>query len=284
MAHRNMPRAVLHDMLLSVVDKEKVQFGTNITEITQEQAKMKVTLNSGEIKEYDLVVGADGIHSDVRTKVFGTHFEKFDDWRVWYAWVNNPSKDRNTITEYVEPREFIGMFDLYDKTLALLSAPVTHSIWDDTEGRKDRLKVAFKDQVEIGGFIDTLKDEDFMPSDLSHVRVKNFVKGNALLLGDAAHGFEPHAGLGASMAMEDGYVLAGELMRVSVDYPLKKALGHYQDVRKKRVKIARNLTNSMRGWAFIKSKSLRKMINLWMPVFPISFFLNKYHRLMREEI
>ena len=284
MAHTNISRTVLHTMLIDLVGEEKILFGINIKQIIQRSNKVKVTFSSGEEREYDLVVGSDGIHSEVRSKVFGQGIEKFDDWRVWYAWVDNSFKDRNTITEYIEPNEFVGMFDLKDKTLAILSAPVKHSIWDDVEHRKNRLKVAFKGQVRIGGFIDMLEDRDFIPSDFSHIKMKNIVKGNVVLVGDAAHGFEPHAGLGASMAMEDGYVLAGELMKVGDIYSLKVALRAYQDKRKKRVRIARNLTNRMRGWAFVKSRILRKIINAWMPFFPVSFLLNKYHRLLREEI
>ena len=59
---------------------------------------------------------------------------------------------------------------------------------------------------------------------------------------------------------------------------------NYQKIRRKRVKIARNLTDRLLGWSFVKSKILRKIINFAIPYFPISFFLNKYHKLLREEI
>jgi 2-polyprenyl-6-methoxyphenol hydroxylase-like FAD-dependent oxidoreductase len=284
MAHTNISRLDLREMLLGSIGEKKIVFGTTVEKISQTSDRVQVAFSSGETKTYDLVVGADGIHSEVRAKVFGNDIEKFDNWRVWYVWVDQSFGERNTITEYIEPGQFIGVFDLKGKTLIIMTAPIKHSVWDDVAGRKDRLKILFKDEVKINAFIDNLKDEDFSPGDFSHIRMKNIVKGNVVLMGDAAHGFEPHAGLGASMAMEDGYVLAGELMKVSDKYTLVEALSHYQDVRKKRVKIARNLTNRMRGWYSVKSKFFRKIINLFIPLFTLSFLVDKYHKLLREEI
>ncbi len=283
MAYTNISRTALHDMLLNLVGDKKVKFGCTVERIVQESDKVQVKFTFGEAKVYDLVVGADGIHSEIRSKIFGGDFEKFDDWRVWYAWVGNSLKERNTVAGYIEPGSLLGTFDLNDKTLVILSAPVKHSIWDDAVGRRNRLEVLFKNQ-KLVGLLDDLKDEDFTVGDFSHVKMKNLVKGNVVLMGDAAHGFEPHAGLGASMAMEDGYVLAGELMKVSSTYLLKDALSNYQDVRKKRVAIARSLTNGMRGWAFLKSKILRKFLNINMRFLPLSYIMNKYHKLLREEI
>ncbi|MDO8594444.1 MAG: FAD-dependent monooxygenase, partial [bacterium] len=184
----------------------------------------------------------------------------------------------------IEPGEFVGVFDVGQRTLAVLIAPATHAIWDDAKGRVERLKEMFRHEASLAGFLGNLKDEDIIPTDLSHVRMHEWVKGRVALIGDSAHGFEPHAGLGASMAMEDGYVLAGELMKVSKTHPLEKALLNYQSLRKRRVEIARTLTNRMRAWAFIKSRLLRRIVNALIPLIPQSFFVNNYHKLLREEI
>jgi 2-polyprenyl-6-methoxyphenol hydroxylase-like FAD-dependent oxidoreductase len=270
LAYTHISRDLLHTILLERLGKEKISMGTTID-----------TLN---LEKYDLIVGADGIHSKVREKYFGTAFEKFDNWRVWYAWIDAKFKQNNTVTEYIEAGEFIGVFDVGDKALAVLIAPAEHSVWDDVKGRVQRLKGTFKDEALFSDVIGNLKDEDIVPTDLSHVEMKDYVCDKAVLLGDAAHGFEPHAGLGASMAMEDGYVLAGELMKVTSEYPLTKALRKYQTVRRKRVRLARKLTNRMRAWAFIKSKLLRQIVNFFVPYIPQSFFTKTYHELLREEI
>ncbi len=66
-----------------------------------------------------------------------------------------------------------------------------------------------------------------------HINLKNWYKGRVVLLGDAAHGFEPYGGIGGSMALEDGYILASELMQVSREYALSQALKNYETKRKK---------------------------------------------------
>jgi len=283
-AYTHIHRSSLHNWLLDLVGKEKVQLDAHIKSIQQKERNIQVEFQTGEIKVYDLVVGADGIHSEVRSLIFKKEYEVFDNWRVWYAWIDNSYKQNATVTEYIEPGEFIGVFDVLDKTLAVLIAPAKHGVWDDVKGRLIRLKNTFKDESKLSGFFEGLKEEDIVPTDFSHVKMKTIVKDNVVLLGDAAHGFEPHAGLGASMAMEDAYVLAGELMKISETYSTKEALTTYQKVRKVRVAIARTLTNRMRAWAFIKSKWLRKCINLIIPFIPQTFITNQYNKLLREEI
>lgn len=203
---------------------------------------------------------------------------------MWYTWIDNTYKQNATVTEYIEAGEFIGVFDVGAKTLAVLIAPAKHTVWDDPKDRLNRLSTVFKDETVLAGFLENLKAKDIVPTNLSHVRLHKMVKKHAALIGDAAHGFEPHAGLGASMAMEDGYVLAGELMRVSDTYSLATALTQYEKVRKCRVATARSLTNRMRGWAFIKSKWMRKCVNFFIPYVPQNFFTKQYHKLLKEEI
>ena len=284
LAYTHIDRTALHGWLLDLVGREKVRLGITISAIHPKDNQVEVSFSTGEIKSFDVVVGADGIHSMVRDLAFGTTYESFDDWRVWYAWIDNSYKQNATVSEYIEPSEFVGVFDVGPRTLAVLIAPAKHSVWDNAAGRLERLKKLFKDEASLSGFLNNLKNEDIVPTDLSHVQMKYWVSGRVVLLGDAAHGFEPHAGLGASMAMEDGYVLAGELMKISAAYTFERALATYQRVRKERVKNARVLTNRMRAWAFVKSRFLRKVINAIIPLIPQAFFVNGYHKLLREEI
>ncbi|MEN9613998.1 MAG: FAD-dependent urate hydroxylase [Candidatus Parcubacteria bacterium] len=284
LSYTQINRAFLHSWLLELVGKENIQLGVQVNSLKDVGHGVEVVLSNGQTHTYDLVVGADGIHSKIRGMIFGSELEKFDNWRVWYAWVDNQFKDEATVTEYVEPGEFIGIFDSCGKTLAVLIAPVEHTVWDDVKGRLGRLSETFKHEVRLDGFLKGLKDEDVMPTDLSRVTLKKFVKGRVVLAGDAAHGFEPNAGLGASMAMEDGYVLAAELMKVSGTYTIKKAIDRYQDLRRKRVKVARSSTSRMRSWSFIGPRWLRKTVDFFLPFVPQPLFTSQYLKLMKEEI
>lgn len=284
LAYTHISRVSIHNWLLELVSMEKIQMGVEINSIKENVEGVEVQFNNGEVKEYDFVIGADGIHSKVRNLVFDNESEKFDNWRVWYAWIDNKFKQNSTVTEFLEAGEFVGIFDVGPKTLAVLIAPASHSVWDNVKGRLERLRINFKDEYYLDGFLNNLKNEDIVPTDLSRITLKNFVKGRVILLGDAAHGFEPHAGLGASMAMEDGYVLAGELMKISDRYGFAQAFNSYQQTRKKRIKIARSLTKMMGAWSFIEQRWLRQLVNMFARLIPQKVFIDKYHQLLKEEI
>src|SRR5262249_3591598 len=107
-----------------------------------------------------------------------------------------------------------------------------------------------------------------------------------VLVGDAAHGFEPFGGLGGSMALEDAYVLAAELSKMSnVDRKeLSGALARYQAIRKNRVREARKLTSPMQSWATIESPFWRNIVNQLAPIVPESWITRGYFAFMRHEM
>ena len=199
--------------------------------------------------------------------------------------MDNKLKTEASVSEYIEAGEFVSIFDSGEKTLAIIAAPNNHALWDDPKNKIEKLKKVFKGETpNIVHLFDTLKDEEIVSSELTHVKLKGWVKGRVVLVGDAAHGFEPHGGIGGSMALEDGYVLAGELLQVSKDYLISTALKNYEIKRRKRVKIAYRLTNKMRAWALIKSKFLRKIVDVCIPHIPEKYFVKDYDALLGEEI
>ncbi|MES2216705.1 MAG: FAD-dependent monooxygenase [Patescibacteria group bacterium] len=278
-------RKDLHDWLMGKVDASKITMNVSVNGITKSGGKMNVDFTNGRSKQYDLVVGADGIHSKVRDLVFKEYIVHSSKWRVWYMWVDNKYRSEAAVTEYIEPGEFISLFDSGENTLAIIVAEHHNVLWDDPHGRIERLKKSFVDETAlVPQMFESLKDVDINPADLLRVHLKTWTKDEVVLLGDAAHGFGPYAGIGGSMALEDGYVLAGELMRVSDTYSLPTALKNYEEQRRKRTGIARRLSAKMRVWAVIKSKVLRKLVNLVVPFVPERVLVNDYYALLKEEI
>lgn len=278
-------RENLREWLLSKIDPSKIKTCVAIEKITQNELSVNVVLSNKETRNYDVVIGADGVHSTVRALEFQKDVERYENWRCWWLWVSNKFNAPATITEYIEPGENILVFSAGARSLAILAAPADHKGWDTPAGRINKLKEIFKDETAVvPEAFNNLKDEDVMPSDLLKAEVKNWVKGRVALLGDAAHSFGPHAGLGASMAMEDAYVLAGELIRVSNQYPLEKALRNYQKMRKHRVAIAKTLNEAMRLWTLIKSPVLRKIVNICVQFVPERFLVGAFNKLLKEEI
>lgn len=278
-------RKDLHDWLFSKIDETRVTMGLSVESITQDPDKATVLFTDGRSKQYDLVVGADGIHSKVRDICFHDKVMTRAKWRVWWMWVDNKFKTESSVTQYIEPGEFVSLFDSGDKTLAIIASLSKGVAWDDPRGRIERLKRSFKDETLIvPEMFESLRDEEINPADLVHIRLKSLVRDRVVLIGDAAHGFEPHAGIGGSMALEDGYVLAAELMKVTGSYPLDRALKNYETVRKARVTKARRLTAKMEAWGQIRSRLLRRLVNIFIPYFPKTLIVKDYDALLREEI
>ena len=169
--------------------------------------------------------------------------------------------------------------------MALMVAPADHTKWDTQEGRIKRLKELFKNETHIvPAALEELSDEDALPTDIVEVNMRHFVKERVVLIGDAAHCSGPTAGLGTSMALEDAYTLAGELMKVSSDYSLYKALSTYEKSRKKRTTVARRLTRRARIASLVKSPFLMKIIDVLAPFIPERFLANGYRQLLKNEI
>ncbi len=285
-SYSHIDRQSLHELLLGKIDAARLGLSTTIKELTQTPDRVSVTLSNGKTKVYDLVVGCDGAKSVLRSFISpGTKTLCYEEWRAWYGWISNTLKTKATVSEYIEPSQFAAVFDDGAKTLLVLMAPASHGVWDDTAGRIARLKTIFKNEAAIiPQAFENLHDEQIMPFDLCSVETKRWFAGRIALLGDAAHALPPHAGLGGGMAMEDAYVLAGELSRIDKDYSLQAALARYESVRKPRVALARTLTNRMRGWAMIKSPLLRKILNSCIAVVPERFFIQPYQKLLDQEI
>ena len=153
--------------------------------------------------------------------------------------------------------------------------------------RVDRLKSLFKDEPAlIPQCLSKAVAEDICPADLIEISLRRWHTARVVLIGDAAHGFEPFGGLGGSMALEDAYVLAAELTRLSnLDQKqLSAALEHYEAIRKKRVQEPRKLTRRMQCWATIESPWLRQVVNQLAPIVPESWITKGYFAFMRHEM
>ncbi|HVN26577.1 MAG TPA: NAD(P)/FAD-dependent oxidoreductase [Candidatus Paceibacterota bacterium] len=286
MGYSHVRRADLHDWLLRNV-KHPIRMNTSLIALNNSMTNVEATFSDGGREVFDLVVGADGIHSDVRSMCFERHLESYTNWRAWYVWVRRSFAQPRTVSEYVAPNEFAAVFDEGDKALAVLVARTDHSLWDAPENRIERLKALFKGEpVLIPEILNGATAENILPVDLVEISLKKWSVGRVVLIGDAAHGFEPFAGLGGSLAMEDAYVLAGELKKApdASEGAISRALEAYEAKRRRRVEEARTLTNRMQGWATIRSPLLRKIVNRCVPFLPESWITDNYFSFMREEI
>lgn len=286
MAYSHVRRADLHQWLVGCTAC-KVRMGTSIISLLEKEDRVSVRLSDGTEEHFDLVVGADGVHSFVRDLCFREHVESYTDWRAWYAWVDRSFAHPRVVSQYVAPHEFIAVFDEGDRALVVLVAKADHSMWDNPEGRVERLQMLFKDEPALcPQLLSKAVSEEILPTDLIEISLKRWHTARVVLIGDAAHGFEPFAGLGGSMALEDAYVLAGELAKMPKPHrnELAVALNRYEALRTNRVRQARKLTRRMQCWGAIESPLWRNIVNRLAPIVPESWITKGYVAFMRHEM
>ena len=223
----SLPRGDLASAIFRrVQDHAETSFGDSISSIEQSQTAVHVTFKSGKERDFDLVIGADGLHSRVRELVFGPeeNFEKYLGYKV--AAFEAPSyepRDELTYVMYTQVGQQVGRFALRGNSTMFLFIFEDPSFGarqpDDIEVNKAILRERFgRSGWECPQILDALDHTKELYFDrVSQIRMNSrqdlWTEGRVTLLGDAAFCVSLLAGQGSALAMVAAYILAGELYR-----------------------------------------------------------------------
>lgn len=219
--------------------KIEARFGESVERIEQNEDNVRVTLSSGQQREFDIMIGADGLHSQVRQLVFGPQnkFEKYLGYMVAGFQAEGYSP-RNELTYimYSEVGQQIARFSLRDDmTMFLFSwSDPSGEMPDSPEAQKALLRKRFANSGwESKKILDALDGTNDLYFDhVSQIQMPaeggQWSRGRVTLTGDAAFCVSFLAGQGTALAMVAAYVLAGELHRASGDY--RTAFDRYQQL------------------------------------------------------
>lgn len=194
-------------------------FGDRITELTQDADGADVAFAGGDRRRFDLVVGADGLHSQLRAMVFGPH-ERFvrhlGHMLAFYSLPNEFGLDRWLI-DFQESGRSAGLRPIQDATraMAMFSFPSRDFDVDyrDVAAQKRLLRERMADLGWLTPNILAHLDNtpDFYLDEVAQVVMDRWSSGRVALLGDAAFSSSPLSGAGTGLALVGAYVLAGEL-------------------------------------------------------------------------
>ncbi|WP_250032601.1 FAD-dependent monooxygenase [Paractinoplanes maris] len=170
-----------------------------------------VTFADRHVEDHDLVVGADGVHSVVRSQVLGTAGTRSAllSTASWRGMAPNPGVD--CLSAWTGRRSAALLIPLSDEEVYFYASSVDGGPVEDDPAW---LEQTFRDFAgPVPEVVDALLAE---PSRLYHspvteVRIPAWSKGRCVLIGDAAHATAPVWGAGAGLAMEDALVLADVL-------------------------------------------------------------------------
>jgi 2-polyprenyl-6-methoxyphenol hydroxylase-like FAD-dependent oxidoreductase len=215
----------------------EIIFGNEIVQIEETADDVRVNFRNGGERRFDLVIGADGLHSGVRKLVFGPQerFEKRLGYLVAAFEVTGyRPRDDDLYVMFCEPGRMLGRFALHgDRTLFLfVFAADVHERLVSLQPRKqkDILRRTFGDgKWECPQILDELeRAHDLYIDHVSQIIMPGWSKGRVALVGDAAFCVSLTAGQGTALAMTAAYVLAGELARAA-RYP-GEAFGNYEKI------------------------------------------------------
>ncbi|MFI6778377.1 FAD-dependent monooxygenase [Nocardia sp. NPDC050412] len=194
-------------------------FGDRIAELTQDADGVDVAFEGGDRRRFDLVVGADGLHSALRAMVFGPR-ERFvrhlGHVLAFYSVPNEFGLDRWLI-DYQESGRSAGLRPIQDATraMAMFSFPSADLDVDyrDVAAQKRLLRERMAGMGWLTpGILAHLDDTpDFYLDQVAQVVMDRWSSGRVVLLGDAAFSSSPMSGQGTGLAMVGAYLLAGEL-------------------------------------------------------------------------
>lgn len=199
-------------------------FADSITAIDEDG---EVTFERSPAQRFDVIVGADGLHSNVRTLVFGPE-SGFTTWLGAYLAilsVPNHLELDGVMEMTVEPGRVAGVYsaahmdDARAGFFLRTSQPLDYH-YRDTEQQKQLLRNHFRDMAwEVPRLLAEL---DHTPSfyfdSITQLRLDTWSRGRVTLVGDAAYCPGPAVGGSTSMAVVGAYILAGELAAHAGDY------------------------------------------------------------------
>jgi len=210
------------------------RFGDKVVDLTQDAAGVDVTFASGGTERFDIVVGADGVHSGVRALAFGPEHEFVRPLGGYTAYftVPDPGDLDHWFLMYNAPGGLVaGLRPERGGTAKAMLSFVAADRYERLT-RPDQERILAERLAGAGWRVDELlaampAADDFYFDSISQVRVDRWSRGRVVLLGDAGYCGSPLAGLGTSMSLVGAYVLAGELAAAGGPAPAE-AFAAYQ--------------------------------------------------------
>jgi 2-polyprenyl-6-methoxyphenol hydroxylase-like FAD-dependent oxidoreductase len=238
--HYQMHRADLLSALATALPADRVHLGHRLTGLVDRGDHVEAGFLGGARTQADVLVGADGIHSQVRHMLFGPEHPRFSGC-VAYRGLVPAERVRElelevTAQVWMGPgRHFVHYF-VSNRRLVNFVAVVEQDTWT-RESWTDRGEIAdalaaFKGwHPQVRSLIEGV-DETFVWALFDRAPLERWSAGRVTLLGDACHAMLPFMAQGAAQAIEDGATLAACLAGGGAD--VSESLRRYERLRARR--------------------------------------------------
>jgi 2-polyprenyl-6-methoxyphenol hydroxylase-like FAD-dependent oxidoreductase len=241
--HLMLHRGDLHAALVDAIRRKRphaIRPGHRLTSFTQDGDGATLTFANGVTVKAAIVIGADGIHSPVRTGLFGQDDPKFTGvvaWRGLVPMERLPARiSRTAATSWLGPGGHVLHYPVRRGELMNAVLFVERTDWQveswTVEGTVGELANDFRGWHEDVHAIIRNIERPFKWALKLREPMPHWSEGRVTLLGDACHPTLPYLGQGAVMAIEDAYVIAGCIAKHPDDPEAAFAL--YEAARRER--------------------------------------------------
>ncbi|MBN9428543.1 MAG: FAD-dependent monooxygenase [Burkholderiales bacterium] len=212
-------RVDLHNALIDAVRRIKpdaIHLDARCSACTQDDEQVQLQFGNRPDAVGAMLIGADGIHSVVRTALFGADQAQYGDMMCWRGVIpieRVPQHLRRPIgTNWIGPGGHVIHYPLRRGSLMNFVGFLERSDWVaeswTEQGTVEECRQDFAGwHADVHALIDEL-DAPFKWGVARRPRLATWTRGRVTLLGDACHAMLPFLAQGAVMAMEDGLVLA----------------------------------------------------------------------------
>ena len=222
----SLPRGDLAASIFGTIEDDvEVIFGDSVDRIEQTESCLRVRFKRNGVRDFDILIGADGLHSRTRELVFGpqSQFEKYLGYKVAaFEVAGYTPRDELAYVMYTRVGQQVGRFSMRDDRTMFhfIFTDENRELPGDPPEQKNLLRKKFENSGwECRQILDTLDSLDSLYLDrVSQIRMNPqqglWSRGRVTLVGDAAFCISLLGGQGSALAMVAAYILAGELLSV----------------------------------------------------------------------
>lgn len=251
-SHNGISRRTLHDVLHGKCQELGVVYrmGYTVDSLHDLGSHVEISFSNGEKSNYDIVIGADGIQSKIRSMVFGEYKAQYVGLSVWRYPVKRP-EGLDTGYIYFGKRSKIGVIPMSEDSAYIFVNSAEGS--DNPIIPEDELVPRLKSYMQefpnpmVQGLIEQIVDShlvNYRPLEVLKMPAP-WHKGRVIMIGDSAHATIPQLGSGAALAIEDAVVLVDELQKNTT---YQEAFEKFMDRRLARCMMVVDASETLGKW------------------------------------